>query len=268
MLILQSWFCRLGNNILQLCRIINIAIVYKHNIIFKVGHPLFNLKLIEEYFNKYDNKVVYKGNFFMDNKNIHYPEVSEQDVEERNNLLKKSFLIKDINKLDEDDLIIHIRSGDIFSTYPHRGYAPPPLSYYVKQINKIQHKKIIIISEDTKNPVVNKLLELYKNAEYKKQNLHDDIKIILGTTKIIHSVGTFVPYLLVLSDNIKVIYGFDGIFFNTKREPLYNTNSDNIKIGDILHWETIKKDYFTIMKPWKNTKAQRDYILNYDYNEN
>lgn len=244
MLILQSWTGRLGNNIQQLSNIIQIAIAYEHNVSFKVGHPLFNLKIIQEYFNKYNNNKIDKGLFYYQHKMYYSLDIYEQNIEERNNLLKKSFLIKDVNKLDEDDLIIHIRSGDIFSDKPHGAYVPPPLAYYIKYINKIQHKRIIILSEDKKNPVINKLLQLYKNAEYNKRSLNDDIKIILGATKIIYSIGTFIPWLLFMSDNIKLVYGSPY----SQHEEL--------------------KDYYQIMKPWRNTKIQRDYILNYDYNEN
>ena len=39
------------------------------------------------------------------------------------------------DKLNENYLIIHIRSGDIFRKNPHSNYVPPPLSYYMNQIN-------------------------------------------------------------------------------------------------------------------------------------
>ncbi len=97
--------------------------------------------------------------------------------------------------------------------------------------------------EDQINPVVNKLLELYKHAVYKKNSLTEDIEIILGASNIIYSVGTFVSALKLLSDNINYIYGND---FNNKEFD----------------------DYYKIMKPWKNTEKQREYILTYKYNEN
>ena len=34
-------------------------------------------------------------------------------------------------ELDENDVVIHIRSGDIFNKCPHPVYIMPPLSYYV-----------------------------------------------------------------------------------------------------------------------------------------
>ena len=75
---------------------------------------------------------------------------------------------------------------------------------------------------------------------YNKNSIEKDIKLILGATNIIYSVGTFVPSLLLMSDNIKYLYWKD--FNNEELE-----------------------DYYKINKPWKNTKEQRDYILIYKY---
>ena len=163
-------------------------------------------------------------------------EIFNQNIEERNKILCKAFLIKNINKLSENDLVVHIRSGDIFQAVPHHLYVPPPLSYYIKEINKRKYEKIYIVCEDTVNPVVNELLKLYKNAVYKKNSLEDDIKIILGATNIIFSIGTFIPSLMLVSNNIKYIYG----------KSIANDNEE-------------LKEYYKNMKPWKNTEKQRNY---------
>ena len=149
MIIIEGWYGRLGNNIAQICNVIDIALTYKHNVIFKVNHSLINLKIITDYFNKYNNTAIItdKYHFFGENCRLPYPKnIFKQNNEEKFKLLKESFLIKDINKLDENDLVIHIRSGDIFSTStPHPGYVPPPLSYYTKEIDKYK------LSDDDKN---------------------------------------------------------------------------------------------------------------------
>jgi len=244
MLIIKEWYGRLGNNIDQISNVIDIALTYKHNIVFKVEHKLFNLKIIIDYFNKYSNSIIItdKHNFFGENCRLLYPKNTFGNNNElKHKLMKESFMIKDINKLDDYDLVIHIRSGDIFKLRPHPNYVPPPLSYYTKQIDKHNFKRIIIVCEDNINPVVNKLLELYDNAIHRINTLEEDIKILLGATNIMFSIGTFVPSLMMLSDNIKFIY----VIF---------VDSEGIQ------------NYYTVMKPWKNTKKQRDYILNYIYN--
>ena len=205
MIICNGWFGRLGNNIQQIANIIDIAIKYKHNVKFSAkSHRFFNISIVETYFNKYNNskKLTNNFNFFYKSKlALEFgAETFTQNAEERNKLLQKAFLIKTIKKLPEDDLVIHVRSGDLFRVDNKRGhsrYVPPPLSYYVKEINKHNYKKIHIISEDSKNPVINKLLHLYENAFYRKNSLENDIKKILGATNIIWSIGTFIPSLIL-----------------------------------------------------------------------
>ena len=243
MIIFNNFGGRLGNNIKQLSNIIHIAIAYKHNIKFNVRKlNFFDLTVIERYFNKYNNsEIITDDKSFFYISRLPFPnEIFEQNIEERNNLLKKAFLINNINKLPENDIVIHIRSGDIF-TNPHANYVPPPLSYYTKEIDKYKYEKIHIICEDTINPVVNELLKLYKNAVHERRTLENDIRMILGATNIIFSVGTFIPALMLLSDNNKYLYG-------------EACNNEELK------------EYYKIMKPWKNTITQRNYILTYKFN--
>ena len=244
MIILNKWYGRLGNNIKQLSNIIDIALMYKHNIKFNVKNiNFFDLTAIKKYFSKYNNTQIIQDNtfsFFYKNK-LKFPlEIYELNIKERNEILKNALLIKNISKLNENDVVVHIRSGDIFSSKAHPAYVPPPLSYYVKEINKYKYEKIYIICEDTINPVINELLKIYKNAVYQKNSLEKDIRMILGATNIIFSVGSFIPALMLLSDNIKHVH-------------------------DIASIENFKEleDYYKITKPWKNTQIQREYILSY-----
>ena len=242
MIILDAWYGRLGNNIIQLSNIIDIAIAYKHNIKIKVKKlHFFDLSVIEKCFNKYNNNEIItdKYNFFYNSRLPFSKDIFKQNIEERNKILQKAFLISTINKLPENDIVIHIRSGDIFSSNPHPNYVPPPLSYYTKEIDKYKYEKIHIICEDTINPVVNELRKLYKNAVYERNTLEKDIRIILGATNIIYSVGTFIPSLMLLSNNNKYLYGKE-------------CNNEELK------------EYYKIMKPWKNTIEQRNYILTYN----
>ena len=242
MLIVKTWRGRLGNNIIQLSNIIHISLFYKQNVCFKRKHYLFNVNTITKYLSKYknDKNLTDRGDFF-ESKSTYPKEVFEQNIEKVNEIMKQSFTIKNVKKLDENDLIIHIRSGDIFTdSRPHPRYVPPPLSYYTNIIDRNNYKNIIIICEDTINPVVNKLLELYENAIHNKNSLEEDVKIVLGASSIISSVGTFIPTLLKFSDNIKYHY---------------RTHSYSKEL----------KKYYSINKPWKNTKQQREYILSYTF---
>jgi len=260
MIIFNDWFGRLGNNIIQLCNIIDIALYYKHDIQFNVEHKFFDLKVISDYFSKYNNNIK-----ITDKYNFYYPEkinnvsqnIFRKNSKEKRDLLKKAFKIKNVNALDEDILVIHLRSGDIFrNTGAHEGYISPPLAYFVKKIYEIQCKKIIILCEDKNNPILNRLLQLYKNAVYSKNSLEEDIKIILGAKNIIMSVGTFIPSLLLMSDNIKCVHG-----------KLMKCQSIDCKYNHYQYISNDKelKEYYELMHPWRNTEKQINTILTYKY---
>jgi hypothetical protein len=246
MIYFTSWYGRLGNNIFQLIHVIHIALFYKYRICFSCdSHPFFDIRIIEKYFSNNNDdgkKIEDKYNFFYGSeiKNISN-EVYGKNKKETIDLLKSAFIIKDVNKLDENDIVIHVRSGDLFNKNPYSEYIPPPLSYYTNILNNNKYNMIIIVCEDEINPVVHELLKLYHNANYSKNNLENDIKIILGATNIIESVGSFIPGLTIFSSNIKKIYSP----YMYKRQL---------------------EQYYLINKPWKNTQEQRDAIINYKYN--
>ena len=110
MIIINKWFGRLGNNIIQLSNIIDIAIAYNHNIQINASkHKFFDISVIEKYFNKYNNNEIItdKYNFFYKNKLSFSNDIFSLNVEQRNKILQKAFyLTNDINKLSENDLVI------------------------------------------------------------------------------------------------------------------------------------------------------------------
>ena len=263
-ILIRSWYGRLGNNIIQVLNAILIALYYNYNIILP-GHKYFNKKyiILNSAINIRDYKITNKGNFFLRYQILNIDiKAFEENNEKALEILRSCFIIKDkINRfkpsknilLNENDVLIHIRSGDIFSNNPHIEYIMPPLSYYEKIIN---HQKFnaknsfYLISEDRKNPCINELLKKYPKIIYLKQSLDDDIKLILSAHNIITSFGTFVHALLSISKNIKNLY-----------KVSYDYNNTLLK--DVNIYETDLTEYHQLMRPWKNTEEQRKLMLNY-----
>lgn len=268
MIYINSWG-RFGNSVIRLINILHLALYY--NLTIKTPkHNFFDIDIINK--NILENIIQTKNNkniILRDPHNFYYrnkiKNINKKSFYINNklviNILKKAFTIKDIPLLDKNDIIIHIRSGDIFNNHPHKKYIMPPLSYYNKILNKNNFNKIILVSEDTKNPVINKLINLYPNIIYKKQSLIDDIKIILGGTKIISSFGTFIPYLLLLSDNIINLY--QPSYQKTEIDDYLNIQYENYNINRFNIYSTNLENYRLSMFPWKNTYEQRNLMLNY-----
>lgn len=247
MIVIKKWYGRLGNNITQLENVIHMAIYYKTKIDLP-RHKFFNVEIIKKYFdnnNHNQNIPTPPRNFFCRSEIKDVPsEVFSKNKKKVKKILQKAFKldISNIKKIPDNYVVIHVRSGDIFTEKkPHKGYTPPPLVYYTNLLDSNKFDKIIIVCEDRINPVVNKLLKIYDNAYHSINNLENDIKIILGAQNLIMSKGTFIPKLLLMSNNIK---------------KLYTTNMLSNQL----------ENYYIHNRPWRNTKTQRKLIKNYKIN--
>jgi hypothetical protein len=264
---IRKWYGRLGNNIVQVINTIFIALYYK-NLNIKIPlHNFFNKEFIcinnDISFNDYSefesNEFFYQDHTMKSHSWV-IPECFETNIEESLQTIRDLFLFKfnQLEALGENDLTIHIRSGDIFYLLnPNDGYTQPPLSYYIDIIEsseyKNKNKNIYLVCEDKLNPCVNKLLELYPDIHFSINDIVDDVKLLMRSTNVISSNGTFVPALLNMTDYTKKIY--TPSYFSTFNECLFNNTAEIIKID--------LDEYKSIMGPWKNTQQQREIMLTY-----
>ena len=256
---IRQFHNRLGNNIRQLLYSIHIALFYNCNIILPY-HKYFNKKyiIINEKVNITDKKVLDRWDFFHKHRirGINQ-DLFKMNIEKSIEILRSCFSINNVSSsINENDLVIHIRGGDIFVN-PHYKYVMPPLSYYIQIIESKKFEKITIISQDRRNPCISALLKIYPNIEFKLRSLDEDINIILSATNLVESYGTFTSYLLLFSKNIKNIYK-PSYQFNT--EKYFNKNEVNFIVSDL-------KKYHNMMGgSWKNSLYQRKLMLNYEMN--
>lgn len=244
---------RFGNFVAQITHALHIALFYNYNLILP-KHMFFNSTyiVINESVTLENEKIYDKdgNNFF----NAHKIQNIDSALFNLNgdrvlSILKGIFNINKESALGIDDLVIHIRSGDLFCEgWVHPNYVTPPLSYYKNIINANKYDNIYLIAEDRLNPCINKLLELYPKIKFKIQSLKDDITLILRATNIVTSYGTFIPGILRFSDNIKNIYSPD---YREIRVP-----------GCITHITQLS-EYRTLMGPWKNTPEQIKIMMTY-----
>ena len=87
----------------------------------------------------------------------------EKRLEYKNLICNKILDLKDVSDttIPEEDLLIHVRAGDIYKTKAHRSYAQPPISFYEKTIVENGFNKIHILSEDTGSFVGNQLISIF-----------------------------------------------------------------------------------------------------------
>lgn len=266
-LLISNWRGRLGNNIVQLKNVIGIALHFNYNITLP-RHKYFNKRYVIINNNitilnnniQNDSDFFYLNNVFVSNEKLFnddsdFKKIFNKVTQKRIKKIIKDLFVIDISnllELPEDNLLIHIRGGDIFSENPLPSYIVPPLSYYINIINNNKYRYIYIISEDEKNPCINKLIELYPNIRYKKRDFELDVKLILRTKNIVISYGTFVPSLLILSDKIENVY-YPSYFYFSK-----------LLIKHVNYYKVDLDEYRQKINEWKNNLSQNNILINYN----
>ena len=246
---------KIGNFIIMLSNAIKIALFYNYNVIIP-NHPYINTTyiVINNDINLNNEKIIDPYDFFYKTKIKNIDTILfKKNTLKTLEILKSCFALKNEIQLGDNDLLIHIRSSDIFGDNPHPSYLTPPLSYYVNIIDKNNFNEIYLIAEDRINPCINRLLQLYPKIKFKIQSLEEDVKLILGAKNVVMGFGTFIPSLLLVSDNIKNLY-----------KPSYMNNDETDVLNRIIKVFNIELSaYKKRMTPWKNTLEQRKFMLTY-----
>ena len=167
---------RFGNFLMRLKNCIHIALFYNFNVILP-KHNFVNTTyiVINKNITLENDKIIDSNNFFYRNKinniDIKLFNINEDKVK---TIIKNILLFPtNLTPLGINDLVIHIRSGDLFiKSVPHPRYLTPPISYYKNIIDQNKnYENIYIIAEDCINPCINKLLEIYPTIKFKIQSL-------------------------------------------------------------------------------------------------
>jgi|GEM_PF-2924411 len=264
---------RFGNAIIQLCNAISIA--QKIN---AKNVKILDLEGMDKLFLK--NKVfvckgirvsisncfdtsenVLLGNFFYSNlqKNITNSKLS--GVEEVASELSNFLIFDQTESFEPTTLVIHIRSGDIFSgKNVHPGYGQPPLSYYTLLLKKENPDNVVIVFEDNENPVIDELIYYCKkrsiNVSSVSSSLRKDVEVLLKAKCLVAGFGTFVPIIASLSRHLEKVY-----FFDRKDYSFYD-----FKGIDLLVVKDKDGDYRrqVLSNNWVNSEEQRELMVNYN----
>lgn len=113
----------------------------------------------------------------------------------------------DIAQLEDSLLAVHMRSGDIFSRWIHRRYAQPPCSYYRDVARFHPWKKILVFSEDFKNPCIRKVAD--NVSLHVGGCLLDELRLLLGARNLAIGRGTFGLMVALLSEDLLRLYTFN-----------------------------------------------------------
>lgn len=252
---LTDWYGRLGNNIQQIANAILIAKENETNFTCPF-HP--NIEPFDVSFgnNSYDynSKCFYwEGPYREVNLGTNFIYKNMREV--CRDIIYPQLKIPDV-AVDEDTLVIHIRSGDVFNqdlTNPEM-YAPNPLYFYLELLKGFK-RAIVVTENDDYNPIVRELSYRDKVA-IQKGSVEEDFGILLGAKHLANSgVGTFGIAAALCSNKVKHFY------------------CSPLAIGEHLNWTMLRRTDVSIhllqlpnyLRPgqWRNSDEQRQYILDY-----
>ena len=111
--------------------------------------------------------------------------------------------------IDPNDLYIHIRSGDIFVKNPNPEYSQPPLCFYQKILYNFKFNNIYLISQNTNNPIISKLLEEFPSIIYKNNNLELDFSYLSNAYNLVGSISSFLLTAIKFNDNLQKYWEYD-----------------------------------------------------------
>jgi hypothetical protein len=115
----------------------------------------------------------------------------------------------------DGDLVIHIRSGDIFSRPdPNSGYTQPPLAYYqlcVRQaIEKLGIGRVVLVYEDDLNPCIDALKRwLFRTGvrfQVQAASWDEDLAVLLAGRHCVFGHGSLGPAIVLLSTQMITVF--------------------------------------------------------------
>ena len=238
------------NDIMYYCELFGIKNIYFDSaynwyIKNKIISEKFNISIIDKTkINCNDNKIVCftlnNGGFFFF---LYHPSFIKPQI--RIHILKNEIRKNLPNvTIEPNDLIIHIRSGDIFRSF-HSYYAQPPLCFYKSILNNFTFKNIFLIAVSKENPTIDCLLKEFPSIIYKKNPIQIDMAYLTNAYNLVGSVSSFSMTTMKFNDNLINYWDYD----------IYR-RSEKICHLNVEYYEFPRKFKIYQMKPSENYKNE------------
>ena len=213
-----SWK-RFGNSVAQLRNVITLAETLKVQVIeFSEPHPCFSGehagKIALNWQPKSATVPTLEGDFFS-LKAFGIPAQSDTSrifKKYIRRLLLPLLRIPD-ERLRDDDLVVHLRAGDVFVGTHYLGYGQPPLSFYIAAIERERPSRVWLVFEDRSNPCIDALEKdlSSRGVEVLSQSgaLVDDLRLLMTARRLVIGRGSFGLAIAHLSSRLRKLYLFE-----------------------------------------------------------
>ena len=177
--------------------------------------------------------------------------------------VRPNLKVPNLPSLDDNTIVIHIRSGDLFETIydessenvQNVNYITNPLKYYLTLVDMFDNV-IVVTEKDSYNPIVEKLREI-KKVTIQSKSLEEDFTTLISAKNLASSgVGTFCVSAALCNSNLTNFYCTNLM--------LTEHLNYNMIVGENVKLNIMELNNYIQIGEWKNTKKQRNFILNYE----
>jgi hypothetical protein len=160
-------------------------------------------------------------------------------------------------ELHADDLVIYLRSGNVFQGLTPTGYGQPPLIFYTSVIALAKWRRVFLVFENYANPVIQELINYCKiaNLDLKicQLDLRRTIELMLQAKNLVLARGSFSPSIAHLSSELVTVFDFcqQSMFFLQSPRFRYIEGFD------------ISMEYVRATSHWVNSPQQRELMTSY-----
>jgi hypothetical protein len=256
---IPRWFGRLGNNIQQIsnaiyfCRKNGISFsspesVYLNAINYNFGSNQFKIK--EDSHNWF---------YFYNGPDADF-DVDIDDLNRQRKSICEEYILPALKINHEElntpveDLIVHIRSGDLYTRWPAT-HTQNPLAYYI-QLYIMYSGKVIFVAEDNHNPIVGYLKYICPNIL--TLNEMESYTLLLRAKNLATSgAGSFAISAAFCSPNLENLYCTD-LYLKNSLNPTMLKEQLNVLMADVSG-----NKYFKVGE-WNTAQHDINKILQYE----
>ena len=147
--------------------------------------------------------------------------------------------------VSDDVVYVHLRGGDIFSTFVHYLYAQPPCYYYLTAVKFEGVPDVELVSEDRQNPCFRLLVT--RGFRHSPHSVEYDFARLVYARRLVISSSSFCR---------------TAVYVSPVRKSLYTFNYPWVDVGS--HWECAPDEAFRehVLGNWTNSPEQIKFILN------
>lgn len=270
---INGWYGRTGNNVQQIGNALLLQNITSARYITGPSHHLFddffrNQKLLNR---DSSNIKPISSDFFhwhyskKDRSMILPYEFIKQRMRDSIHASLKVYIDNCISLISppKEDLVIHIRVGDIFSKPPGEtrdaNYIQNPLIFYHRLLSEYSSCRIVTEANWRSHPILQSLLKSYPFITIQSSDAITDFATLIKSKNLASSgVGTFAVAAAMLSNTIKHFYCTD-LYLEEHINPMFlkmgRSHAINVKCYPIPNYLRIGE--------WLNTPSQHKLMLNY-----